>query len=94
MKNNETDIYTGQTDNYIGVRCSKALSSGVLESSDILINGEFMVTIFGYVNPSDVANMSSDYSKNVIKIFEDVFIHVFTRFPQLLSRNKAVPKLI
>lgn len=90
MKNENTDVYSGTTSEMIRKRLQRAQTSGELESSDILSeDGDFIVTIFGYVR----CGANPDFDKNVTKIFEDIFIHIFTRFDVIRSRNKLLPKL-
>lgn len=47
----------------------------------------------GWVVSKTVKTMNEKFAKNVGKIFEDIFIHIFTRFPQVIYWNKYTLKI-
>lgn len=88
IDNNSMDIYSGQTINLLADRLANCIDKPLIGPCAVLNSREFCATIFGIVTGKYLNEQSQ---RDILAIFEQVFIHIMTRLPQLVCRNKEIP---
>lgn len=86
--NDDVDVYVGSTRQQVSYRWS----SSDVQAADILRDGNFIDTIFGFINEHEMKN--ENLKSELKKLFEDVFIHIFSKMVHVRCRNKQIPKTL